>query len=456
MKDPVNKSPDSAQIKDALEAILESSTFEDVHRLRAFLEYIVTAKMKDHRARIRAKIIAADVYGRLSDTGSDQEAIVRVDAGRLRRRLDLYYAKEGIGDAIVISIPKGGYAPAFDFRTQPEIKPVDYVDTEQEKGRSGLRQFLLVAAIGGVGFFLGWLTDEMFEDTTQPYPKAQATGSFDQNADIRLTINQVSSASLLARTFVEEARHLTFPSIDAARPKAAEILCRRAIELAPDLALGHSCDAFIQAFFAFLLPPGEEKQARLTSAKMEASKALSIDPADPFSQMASAWTLFAEGRRNAALDQATSAVNLGPNEPFLRNFYGMMMTFDGRASELLEAGFPGASEVDPEKLYHPFIIAASRLLIDNYPGVIEAVEEAVALEGRTSSLITSIQIAALENMGEVAEAEKLARNMYDTWQISDVRPRLMRFFSKTADVDAIANPVEAVFGRLNLEGGVDN
>lgn len=42
------------------------------------------------------------------------DAIVRVEAGRLRRLLEHYYLNEGLNDPILINLPKGKYTPSFE------------------------------------------------------------------------------------------------------------------------------------------------------------------------------------------------------------------------------------------------------------------------------------------------------------------------------------------------------
>lgn len=42
---------------------------------------------------------------------SKADPIVRVEAGRLRDRLNSYYEAEGEADPVLISLPKGGYVP---------------------------------------------------------------------------------------------------------------------------------------------------------------------------------------------------------------------------------------------------------------------------------------------------------------------------------------------------------
>jgi len=43
---------------------------------------------------------------------------VRVEARRLRAKLEAYYATAGKNDAVLIKFPKGAYAPTFVARTR--------------------------------------------------------------------------------------------------------------------------------------------------------------------------------------------------------------------------------------------------------------------------------------------------------------------------------------------------
>jgi len=66
--------------------------------------------------QLKEYVIGVQVFGK--DTSFDPRAdpIVRVQARRLRARLVRYYREEGGGDALVIELPKGGYAPTFKAR----------------------------------------------------------------------------------------------------------------------------------------------------------------------------------------------------------------------------------------------------------------------------------------------------------------------------------------------------
>lgn len=105
--------PPADQVRDRLERILASETFARSGRSRDFLRYLVERQLAGEAGRLKGFAIAVDVFGR--DAGFDPatDAVVRVQAGRLRELLSQYYASEGRDDTIRISIPRGGYAPAY-------------------------------------------------------------------------------------------------------------------------------------------------------------------------------------------------------------------------------------------------------------------------------------------------------------------------------------------------------
>ena len=51
------------------------------------------------------------------------DPIVRIEVGRLRRDLEHYYLTDGRDDPIRITIPKGHYVPAFEVRDEPTPEP---------------------------------------------------------------------------------------------------------------------------------------------------------------------------------------------------------------------------------------------------------------------------------------------------------------------------------------------
>ena len=105
---------DAADVREELERILGSPGFEASARNRRFLEYIVEETLAGRGDRLKGVSIAIDVFGRDATIDPEHDPVVRVEAAKLRRRLERYYLSAGREDPIRIDIPKGGYVPTFE------------------------------------------------------------------------------------------------------------------------------------------------------------------------------------------------------------------------------------------------------------------------------------------------------------------------------------------------------
>ncbi len=100
-------------------------------RLRDLLTYLCNRVLDASVEEIHEQEVGHKVFGRAADYDTTIDNIVRVHASQLRKRLEQYFAGEGIDEAWIIEIPKGNYAPVFRERTatespvfEPVIEPV--------------------------------------------------------------------------------------------------------------------------------------------------------------------------------------------------------------------------------------------------------------------------------------------------------------------------------------------
>jgi hypothetical protein len=99
-----------------LERILHSRTLRRAALLKSFLRFVVLKAVDQQLGQIKESTIAIEVFGRHSGSYDPRtDPIVRVQARKLRAKLEAYYAYEGQNDRIVISLPKGHYLPAFSY-----------------------------------------------------------------------------------------------------------------------------------------------------------------------------------------------------------------------------------------------------------------------------------------------------------------------------------------------------
>jgi adenylate cyclase len=121
-----SRMPDRSPAQQALDNVMGSQAFSDMPRLKRFLEYIVTETIAGNGDRLKGVVIACDVFDKTDPDEAQSTTIVRVEAGRLRRRLGEYYRGEGKNDPVRIRIPKGRYVAVFDEvaedLTRPEVR----------------------------------------------------------------------------------------------------------------------------------------------------------------------------------------------------------------------------------------------------------------------------------------------------------------------------------------------
>jgi TolB-like protein len=97
----------------ALDRVLRSDVFEAAGRAREFLTFIVSETLAGRGDRLKGYSIAVHVFERPADFDAQTDPLVRVEAGRLRRRLAEYYQGQGRDDPVRIELPRGGYTPVF-------------------------------------------------------------------------------------------------------------------------------------------------------------------------------------------------------------------------------------------------------------------------------------------------------------------------------------------------------
>ncbi|HTU46753.1 MAG TPA: malectin domain-containing carbohydrate-binding protein [Bryobacteraceae bacterium] len=140
----------------ALETVLRSRTFSKNPRLSALLEYLCVRSFEGAAESIKEYSIATDVFGRPSNFDQSQDAIVRVEMHRLRKKLSEFYATEGEREPIEIVIHSGRYLPDFVARQvsdvlspepPPEPQPASPPLQHTQRFRVWTAVWLLVAAL---------------------------------------------------------------------------------------------------------------------------------------------------------------------------------------------------------------------------------------------------------------------------------------------------------------------
>src|SRR5437868_14336635 len=106
-----------------LEKVLVSAEMCRSKKLCQFLRFTVEEVLRGHGSELKEYAIAVGVFKRNREFDPGADPIVRVQARRLRSKLEQYYQTEGRDDPIQIEYPVGGYAPICPRRTPREASP---------------------------------------------------------------------------------------------------------------------------------------------------------------------------------------------------------------------------------------------------------------------------------------------------------------------------------------------
>ena len=140
------------QVSAQLERILASPGFASADRASRFLRYVVERTIAGEGDQLKEYVIGRAVFDRGDDYDPRIDSIVRVEAGRLRSKIDEYYAGPGRGDGILIQLRRGSYAPTFEPSGQATTSAAaEAAAPAEERGsRSRFRRNLGLAAAGVV------------------------------------------------------------------------------------------------------------------------------------------------------------------------------------------------------------------------------------------------------------------------------------------------------------------
>ena len=118
-----------------VEKICASPEFRSKQVLCRFLSYIVSETLAGRGDDIKAFSIGVDVFNKDEDFDPGQDTLVRINAGRLRRMLELYYSNTGKNDEVRIVIPKGGYVPQVIARSESgqDLEIESFSGTEKKR-----------------------------------------------------------------------------------------------------------------------------------------------------------------------------------------------------------------------------------------------------------------------------------------------------------------------------------
>jgi hypothetical protein len=105
--------PLTNECKAELSRLLNTETFRHSDGLRRLLEYLGQKALNGGATDLKEYTIGIEAFDKPADYDPQLDPAVRVLASKLRRKLEDYYSKEGVGNAVRIGLPKGHFSLRF-------------------------------------------------------------------------------------------------------------------------------------------------------------------------------------------------------------------------------------------------------------------------------------------------------------------------------------------------------
>ena len=114
-----------------LERVLASGSLSSSPRLSQFLRYVVEKSLTGATDELKEYTVGVEVFDRGDSFDPRTDTIVRVQARRLRLKLEEYYRAEGRSEPVRIEVPKGGYTPYFRWIADPTSESARVASAER-------------------------------------------------------------------------------------------------------------------------------------------------------------------------------------------------------------------------------------------------------------------------------------------------------------------------------------
>ncbi len=103
-----------------VQRIIQSKAFRTSEVHRNLLYYLAEKSLSGTADSLKEYTVGLDVFAKPASYDPRQESVVRMHVARLRQKLAEYYRTEGVGDAVIVDVPKGGFKVTFETR---EVAP---------------------------------------------------------------------------------------------------------------------------------------------------------------------------------------------------------------------------------------------------------------------------------------------------------------------------------------------
>ena len=343
-----------ALIRRELDRITSSKAFQPSRRHQKLLRHLVEQAIAGQTAALKEPVLALEVFERpLAGFDPARDTIVRVEARRLRQRIERYYDEEGADAVVEIRLPVGSYVPTLrrrdaavdatrhakdltergeHFLRQPLAR--ESLETARERFEEALRESpRYVPALVGLG--RAWL------NLASGWYREPAVASEHAAEALRRAL-ELDPAEAVAHALLGAVQHQFEYDWPAARASF-----ERASALAPQQAFVHS------AFGLHLLSRGD-----FDEAERELQLARRLDPQYANARMHMANLRIGQRRLDQARAELEAILDIAPASAPAHGLAALLELIEGRTDAAI-AGYRRACELAPDyALCHASLAAA--------------------------------------------------------------------------------------------------
>lgn len=125
---------DVAELRRLLHEIVREKAFRGSNRSAQFLTYVVEQSLAGHFESLKERIIGIELFGRSPTYDTSEDAIVRVTASDVRKRLLQFYGESSGSTKFRVSLPSGSYIPEIT-----RVRQAEELANTREAGVSGFQ-----------------------------------------------------------------------------------------------------------------------------------------------------------------------------------------------------------------------------------------------------------------------------------------------------------------------------
>jgi tetratricopeptide (TPR) repeat protein len=339
----------SASVTAELARILQSEPFQRSPRQRKFLSLIVDRTLRGKADEIKEHTLAVMVFGRHPGSfDAQRDPIVRVEAARIRKKLERYYADAGADSRMHIAIPKGHYRPIF---SDPTAEPTGRGTNRQNRFARANEGAIAASNRPRVPTHDSRASDYYYRAR---YASQQRDAAMYAKAielfgkAIAVDPNFAQAYASLAGTLLNIAGFVSSPSGPLTADAAAA--ARRAIALDPTSADAHAALGALAHRVEWNWPDAERLFKR----------ALELDPGSAGSHVSFCFALLTRGRFREATKHLRRARDLDPLNLGMRTGSAQTLYYQRRYVEA-DAELTALLEIVPKHGFAEFLLALNAL-----------------------------------------------------------------------------------------------